>query len=285
MVYFKLGESMEPYFINGAVEKAINDYMSSKEKKESVLYNSFLVMVIRMLISIYGELDIINPYQTKNIDAFNANLMKFGASKEDIENLYELIADFYLIERRNNLAIKREENTYFISVQKVLIDLFNLKRLNFGLTDNESKEFFDLLYTPGTSNVLRQSYNYLNASDIYEVASYYQNKMLEKPKVEEVEEEKNLLKFDIYKLFNVSVADISKMNASDIDKLNKEIYKSFDISENAINKDYLLEEKLKEIKMQKSPITTGNGYVDILLIMSVIVTTIMVVVIFSTIVF
>ncbi len=275
---------MEPYFINEAFDKAINDYMSSKDKKEGILYNSFLVVVIRILINIYGELDIINPYQIKSKEALKNNIMKFGAKSEDVEKLFELISNFYLIERRNSLAIKREENIYFISVQKVLIDLFTLKRLNFGLNENESKEFFDLLYTPGTSNILRQSYNYLNASNIYEIAEYYQNKMLEKPK-EEKEEEKKLLKFDIYKLFNVSIADISKMNAEDVDKLNKEIYKSFDISENAINKDYLLEEKLKEIKMQNSPITTGNGYVDILLIMSVIVTTIMVVVIFSTIVF
>ena len=75
------------------------------------------------------------------------------------------------------------------------------------------------------------------------------------------------------------------MNDEDVDKLNSEIYKSFDISENAINKDYLLKEKIKELKMQNNPITTGNGYVDILLIMSVIVTTVMVVVIFGTIVF
>lgn len=275
---------MEPYFINEAFDKAINDYMSSKDKKEGILYNSFLVVVIRMLINIYSELDIINPYQIKNEEILKSNLMKFGATKEEIKKLFELISNYYIIERRNSLAIKREENTYFIDVQKALIDLFTLKRLNYGLTDNESKDFFDLLYTPGTSNVLRQSYNYLNASDIYEVASYYQNKMSEKPIVEK-EEAKNLLKFDIYKLFNVSIADISKMNSSDIDKLNKEIYKSFDISENAINKDYLLDEKLKEIKMQNSPITTGNGYVDILLIMSIIVTTIMVVAIFSTIVF
>lgn len=275
---------MEPYFINEAIDKGINDYLNSKDKQEGILYNSFLVMVIRMLISIYGELDIINPYQTKNLNAFNNNLMKYGAIKEDIDNLYKLVSDYYVIERRNSLAIKREENTYFISVQKVLIDLFNLKRLNFGLTDNESKEFFDLLYTPGTSNVLRLSYNYLNANNIYEIAEYYQKKMDEKPK-EDNFEEKNLLKFDVYKLFNVSVADISKMNSKDVDNLNKEIYKSFDISENAINKDFLLEEKINEIKMQNEPITTGNGYVDILLIMSVIVTTIMVVVIFSTIVF
>ena len=275
---------MKPYFINEAFNKAINDYMSSKNKKEGILYNSFLVVVIRLLINIYGELDIINPYQIKSEEALKNNLMKYGASSETIEKLFKLISDFYLIERRNSLAIKREENIYFISVQKVLIDLFTLKRLNFDLTENECKDFFDLLYTPGTSNALRQSYNYLNASDIYEVASYYQNKMLKERNLESTDEKK-LLKFDIYKLFNVSVADISKMNAEDVDKLNKEIYKSFDISENAINKDYLLEEKLKKVKMQNSPITTGNGYVDILLIMSVIVTTIMVVVIFSTIVF
>ena len=75
------------------------------------------------------------------------------------------------------------------------------------------------------------------------------------------------------------------MEEEDVDRLNSEIYKSFDISENAINKDYLLGEKIKELKMQSNPITTGNGYVDILLIMSIIVTVVMVVVIFGTLVF
>ena len=103
---------MESYFINEAIEKAINDYMNSKDKVESVLYNSFLVVVIRMLISIYGELDIINPYQIKNEDAFKNNLMKYGATKEEIDNLFELISNFYLIERRNSLAIKREEKSF-----------------------------------------------------------------------------------------------------------------------------------------------------------------------------
>ena len=75
------------------------------------------------------------------------------------------------------------------------------------------------------------------------------------------------------------------MNGDEIDKLNSEIYESFDISENAINKEYLLNEKVKKIKINSEPLTTGNGYVDILLIMSVVVTTIMVVIIFGTIIF
>lgn len=274
----------ETFFINEAFNKGLNDYINSKDKTESVLYNSFLVVVIRLLIVIYGELDIINPFYIKNEDSFDMNLMKFGAKREKIVKLKMLVEFFY--EFDNKQTKKREYNPYFIEIQKCIIDLFNIKKINFGLKENENREFFELLYTPGTSNALRLSYNYLNAENIYEVAQYYKKIMEESNKENSGnEEKKNLLGFDVYKMFNVSIAELSKMNKNEIDNLNSEIYKSFDISEKTINKDYLLEEKIREIKMQNNPITTGNGYVDILLIMSVIITVLMVVVIFSTLVF
>jgi len=272
------------YFINEGIDKALNDYLNNKNKPEGIVFNSFLVVVIRMLVAIYGELDIINPYITKNEESFNNNLMKYGANVDLIEKLKKMINEYYYIEKRNLHAIIREDNNYFIEIQKCVIDLFNEKRLNYGITDSESKEFFNLLYTPGTSNALRMSFNYLNAGNIYEIAEYYKNSMKNK-KVENKEEKKKLLGFDVYKLFNISIADLSKMNEKDIDNLNSSIYKSLNIKENAMNKDYLLEEKIKEITMQNNPVTTGNGYVDILLIMSIIVTVIMIVVIFATIVF
>lgn len=276
---------MKTFFINEAIDKAVNDYLLSKDKEESVLYNSFLVVIIRLLVSIYGELDIINPFRMNSEAAFDANLMKFGAKKEEIDNLKRLIDGFLVIEKKNVKSLKREVNSYFIETQKCIIDLFNLKRINFGLNEKENREFFDLLYTPGSKNALRLSYNYLNAENIYEVAEYYKNKMAEKVNEKDEEEHKNLLGFDVYKLFNVSIADLSKMSDSDVDKLNSEIYESFDINENSINKDYLLKQRIKEIKMQNNPITTGNGYVDILLIMSVVITIVMIVVIFGTLVF
>ena len=274
---------MKTFFINEAFDKAINDFLISKDKEDSILYNSFLVVVIRMLVSIYGELDIINPYHVKNEIAFDSNLMKYGASIEEISNFKRALDGFYLIEKRNVKASKRESNKYFINVQKHLIDLFNLKRLNYGINAEESHQFFDLLYTPGTSNALRFSYNFLNAENEYEVAQYFKEVMAIKK--EEEKRKKDLLGFDVYKLFNVSIADLSKMNESEVTNLNSEIYKSLDIKENAINKDYLLDEKVREFKVQSNPITSGNGYVDILLIMSVIVTVVMVIVIFSTLVF
>jgi len=277
---------VKTFFINEAFEKAINDYLNSRDKKESVLFNSFLVVVIRMLSNIYGELDIINPYQVKDEHAFNSNLMKYGMKEEGVQEFKRLLDGFYKIERKNMTCLKRESNIYFIEVQKKLIDMFNLKRLNFGLTDSDRKDFFDLLYTPGTSNALRLSYNYLNAENVYEVAEYFKKETEKKKvKLEEKEKEHELLPFDTYKLFGFNVADLSKMDKNDISEINSEIYESFDIKENAINKEYLLEESIKAYKMRRNAVTTGNGYVDILLIMSVIVTTIMIVVIFSTIVF
>ncbi len=275
---------MKTYFINEAFQKGVLDYLDSKDKPNGVIYNSFLVVVIRSLCLIYGELDIINPFQIKNASALLDNMTKFGYSKIEVNNFWKLLDGFLVIEKRNMTSLKREINPYFIDVQKCLIDMFSLKRVNFGLTENESKDFFNLLYTPGTNNELRLSYNFLNAEDIYEVAEYYRES-LSRVREEKVEEEKDLLGFDVYKMFNFSISDISKMNKDEVDNLNKEIYKSFDISENAINKDYLLEEKIKMLKSQSNPITTGNGYVDILLIMSIIVTVVMVVVIFTSLVF
>ena len=74
------------------------------------------------------------------------------------------------------------------------------------------------------------------------------------------------------------------MSSEEILKLNHNIYKSLNVSENAINKEYLLQEKIKELTNPKTPVTSGNGYVDILLIMSIIVTVLMAIIVIVTLV-
>ena len=85
---------MKTYFINEAFDKAVNDYLKSKDKQEGILYNSFLVVVIRILINIYGELDILNPYYMKSETAFDDNLMKYGLNKESISEFKRLLDGF-----------------------------------------------------------------------------------------------------------------------------------------------------------------------------------------------
>lgn len=277
---------MKDYFINEAFDKAINDYLLSKNDVDGIIYNSFLVVFIRTLCLIYGELDIINPYHTNNSDMFKYNLKRYNCPENIIDDLILLLDMYYKVELKNENSLEKKENLYFIDVQKRLIDLFVCKIENYEVSDTEYKKFFDLLYTPATSNPLRQSYNYLKATNPYEVAMYYQEKINNVKKIEKKIEQKELLNLDIYKLFNYKISDISRMSNEEIKNLNKNIYASLNINENAINKKYLLEEAINKLKYNdNNKITTGNGYVDILIVMSIIVTSIMVISIFTFIVF
>ena len=219
-------------------------------------------------------------YHIKDENALNLNMMKYGANLDKINNLKKMINAFYNLEVKKEKDMTVEENEYFIDIQKEIIDLFVLKKMNYDVKEEEQKIFFDLLFTPGSSNVLRQSINYQYAKDIYEIAKYYNDKC--NFKVENNNEsKKDLLGFNVYKEFNVGIKELSKMNNEQIEQLNKQIYQAFDINENAINKDYLLKEKIQGLYKRRNLLTTGNGYVDILLVMSVIVTTIMTIIVIS----
>ena len=88
--------------------KAVNNYTKSNDNVQGVMYNSFLVVVIRSLISIYSELDIINPMVIGDEELLKENLAKFGYDKTDIEvflsNL-QLFDDF-LFNNYNLCAVK-----------------------------------------------------------------------------------------------------------------------------------------------------------------------------------
>ena len=112
--------------------------------------------------------------------------------------------------------------------------MFIVKKVNFYLTEEEVKTFYDLLYTPFSKNPLRVSYNFLmctiNNTDVMEIDNYFKIQMRDNIKVIKPQE-----------------------------------------------KEYLLEKAIEAIEREKNKVTSGNGYVDILLVMSVICTIIMVV--------
>ena len=268
-------------FINEEFDSAIKSYILKKNEPWDKEYNKFLVVIIRMLVNIYGELDILNPYYSLNEYALKDNLKKCGASDNQVDNLFFMFTMYSNIEKSG--ATGKGANSYFILLQKLLIDLFVLKKINGTLEEDDYNKFFDLLYTPVTSDPLRQSFNYLNSVDIYEVAKYYQEE-INKAVPQKKHENKELLDLNIYKLFNFKLSDISKMNNDEVKEVNKEIYSYFDIDDNTMNKKYLLDEEIKKLLYERNKVTTGNGYVDILLVMSIIVTTIMVITIFVSVI-
>ena len=87
--------------------------------------------------------------------------------------------------------------------------------------------------------------------------------------------EKHLLNAKAYEILNYSFDNIKNLESSEVDKINSQVYDYFKIRENAINKEYLLEKAIEAIERENNKVTSGNGYVDILLVLSVICTVLM----------
>lgn len=267
---------MNQTFINAAFTKAINDYQNSKNEPEGIAYNSFLTVVIRLLVCIYSELDILNPLMTDNEGALKENLCKFGYSSVDLETFFNNLTEFEKIDSENEKLTIKKDNPYFVTIQKQIVDMLILKKLNFHLTEKEVVDFYNLLYTPNTNNALRLSFNFLTAKDVNEVEGYFKKQMKENVKIVEAKE-KNILNIRAYEILGFTAESIYTMDSEQIDKLNHQVYDYFKIRENAINKEYLLEKAIEDYDREQNKVTSGNGYVDILLVMGVICTVIMVV--------
>lgn len=265
---------MDKVFINNAFTKAINDYQKSCDNVQGIMYNSFLVVVVRMLISIYSELDIINPMMIDDEKLLKENLAKFGYKPELVMEFLSNLELFLNNEERIVEEKVKEKNPYFVIIQKELVDMFIKKKVNFYITEVEVNEFYDLLYTPYSKNPLRVSYNFLNASDVLEIDKYFKNEMRSNVKIIQPKE-KHYLNVKAYELLSYSMDDIKNMSSGDVDKVNSLVYDYFKIRENAINKEYLLEKAIEKIERENNKVTSGNGYVDILLILSVISTVFM----------
>lgn len=266
---------MKQPFINEAFTKAINDYVESQNNKVGVVYNSFLVVVIRLLVNIYSELDIVGPFMMDSVETLKRNLMKFGYPEARINSFFVNLQQYYDLEKENaSLGVKRKENRYFVELQKQIIDMMIAKKMSYHLTDLETKEFYNMLYTPNATNPLLISYNYLMASNVLEVDEYYKKQMTDNVKMEEVKQ-KRFLNLRAYEILGHNLESINAMSADDLDKVNTVVYEFFKIKENAINREYLLEKAIEDYDRSHNRLTSGNGYVDILLVMSIIVTVIM----------
>lgn len=263
----------EEYFVNIAVHKAIKQYLASLNNKDSINFNSFLVVVIRVLILIYGEADILNPYYLKSSVAFFNNLKKYGMSEADIALFKEEILNYYNFESTHNSGNVKEKNPYFRTSLKFLVDMFVLKKRKVNVTFEEEEEFLELIYTKHTKNSYRINYNYLVNDDPLYLEKYYYSKANELEMTKDLSKTISTeLNLEALKYVGVNLSNLQDMSTLEIEKAKNEAYNYFDVDVNASTRDEDLQKSINYYKLYGKKITSGNGYVDILLLMSVIVT-------------
>ena len=83
------------------------------------------------------------------------------------------------------------------------------------------------------------------------------------------------LRAEAYQLAGYNAVEVMNMKEEDILNINNKVYHFFRIKDNDTNKRGRLEEAINYYKKYGNTITSGNGYVDLLLILSVIATSLM----------
>ncbi|MBE6155963.1 MAG: hypothetical protein E7164_04320 [Firmicutes bacterium] len=257
-------------FVNEAFTKALMEYLNNKNNPEGIKFNSFLVVVIRLLTIIYDELDILNPYYLGNEQSLDNNMRKYGYSQDELIAFKKAFERFY----------ENEGETNFIKIQRMLIDMFAKKKKSLNVSNEEINAFKGLLYSPYAENPLLVSYNFLMAKDPMEVITYFEKQMSENNK-KVISRPKETLNLEAYEILKYSLEDIKGMTSEELDEVNKKVYSYFDINANAINKNYLLDKAVFNYNNPKPALSTGNGYVDILFFLAIAATVGMVILIIT----
>ncbi len=271
-ILYTVGEDMEGnIFINEAFTNSIRDYLTYKNNPSREEFNSFCVMVIRTLIQIYGELDIVNPYRTNGERGFKDNLKKFGCSEEFLESFFNDVQTFYA--NQDNDEIGKE---LFLKIQENLVDMFVLRKKHVLVTDEEMEKFKSLLYTKNDTTPSKfLLYNKYTPNDDT-ILHYLSSKLYEIAHDFTFNVYKDVtLSADAYQLAGYNAVEVMNMKEEDILNINNKVYHFFRIKDNDINKRGRLEEAIRYYKKYGNTITSGNGYVDLLLLLSIIATTLM----------
>ncbi len=268
--------------MNLAFDNSIKMYLNYKNNKDSLMFNTFPVVVIRILALIYGNLDIVNPYYLKNKVAFINNLSKYGVKSSQIALFKDDFLRAYEFEEENRNNKIKLKNPYFESIQKYLVDMFVAKKSAIDVSLKEEEEFLDLIYSSYTKNPYRISYHYLNSDDLGFIEKYYYSKLNKMDITRELALDKTIsgkLNLEALDLLGLSLSKLKGMSEDEISAAQNKAYQYFSVDSNSVNRDEELADALNYYKLYGKKVTTGNGYVDILLLLSVIVTSISIVLI------
>lgn len=251
-------------FINEAITNGIDAYIAKKQTSESknfVTIHALELKIIETLVHIYGEINILNPYTIKNEKNFRSNLMIYDASEADIDKLINLLNEYNVWLNSNS----RDKNDIIESIFIILGKLVILKQQSVGKLPDDELTFYEELFSLKDQQIKRIVE--LSAISIQGVLNAWNKAQKE---IEEANKPKPspLLSEEEYQRYGISIEDVSNLPENKILELNETIKER---EENGtINGGTTKEKPLQYV------LTSGNGFVDALVLLSIMCTEIMI---------
>ena len=242
-------------FVNESITNGIKNYLAKKNGTLYDISHVFEYEIINLLIKLYGEINIINPYIVNNETSFKSNLMLYGAKEEEITKLIDLLNTY----NKWLSSTSREKNSIIEEIFTILIKLVTYKALETNMDNGEMayfKSFFALKDNKIRQIVEMSSNNKSIFKDLF--AKVYKETKEEKEKPEPYLSEER------YEKYGLSMEEVLKVPEHEIERLNN-----------------LIEVKEEEEKVPKpSPLrlilSSGNGFIDALVLFSIMCTEIMI---------
>ena len=258
---------VDKYFINPAIENGIKAYLLSKEDKTYPLLYTFEMNVIKVLTIIYGEKSIILPYKIDNEKAFECNLLMYDLKESDMKNFIKLMGEYY--EFMQNYKSERKATGLTTEIEKILIEMISKRSKRKEFLEEEIKEF-DSVFNPIEGNL--KKIKALVARNTGLIVRAWENNRFEltNTQLRMIAVNPNLLDSQTYKKYGYDIRTIASLREEEIIKVNEII----SIEE---NRRYSEPKRKNVFRIRSGPIiTSGSGFVDKLMLLSIAATELMI---------
>jgi len=254
----------EKYFINPAIEYGISGYIKFKEGERINRLYTFETYVIKTLVIIYGERTILLPYKIDNEMAFKSNLLMYGIKESEMEDFIKYMNNYYNFMKE--IKSEKKATGLMNEIEHILIDMITKRSNKKPFTVEELNEF-DTIFNP-INGELKELKNLVDSDQGLIIREWANQKNeITNTQIKLRAVNPSLLDPRVYFKYGYDIKTIAELNDSEINEINTLIIKEE-------NKDYLKDTN-KKVK-HRIILTTGSIMVDILIILSVVVTEIMV---------
>ena len=246
-------------FVNEAINNGVLAYDAVQNQNYTLAQTHiFEYKVIELLVKIYGKINIFNPYQLNSRESLRNNLIVYGAKPDDIDRLFDLMNDYSNWLKGNSF----NKNNIMRDIFNILALLVVLKNKSVVISSSEMKYYEDFF---GLNDRRIKQLVLMSAINPNDVLGAWPE-ALEKSSKETVNvPQKTYLDQALYTKYKLSMEDVKKLSIEQLQKLNNDIIKI----------DAPKERKRAEIR-KPIILTSGSGFVDIIVLLSIICTEIMI---------
>lgn len=247
------------YFINPAIEYGLQSYINVINGNSYNKSHIFEMSVINILVEMFGEKAILLPYKIDNQVAFKNNLLMYDYDENCLNIFINNLNNYYMYIK--DYKIQKKHTNTMIYVELALLDMIKKKSAKKNIDKKLISLVDDFLINNANLNKLRSLISTDREQQVVSKWKELRNELLTK---EKESSSTVLLDKKEYAKYGININSVELLNSEDIEKIN-------DAIKNEETRT-VVPVKLKD----KIALTSGNGFVDVLIILSIILTQIMI---------